>query len=293
MPPEPGDWNDFHQRHGLEAVKEALEGTPEPDDDGEPANDEPETDPEEEPEFSTCTLPDNYEVTEHGLCTVSVKEKEVEGEDGETKTEKKVKRDYITFTPLWPVAHARTEHGEDWGLLIRWLDRDGRLHSWSLPRRLLAEDGKAVIAELSRCGCAIHPRKTGMLLTFLGECDPEERLIAISQPGWHKNVYALPDRIIGDDPENYIYQPESDMRQITEVIKTGGTFEDWKRLIEDVSPAVRFAVSAALAAPLLTPTQTQSGGIHFYGQTSRGKTTLLQAAASVWGAAGDPGIVGG
>jgi len=51
------------------------------------------------------------------------------------------------------------------------------------------------------------------------------------------------------------------------------------------------AISAALAGPLLRLAGVEGGGVHFCGQSSKGKTTLLQIAASVWGRGGTPGYV--
>ena len=50
-------------------------------------------------------------------------------------------------------------------------------------------------------------------------------------------------------------------------------------------------LSAAMAGPLLHLAGQEGGGVHFQGPSSRGKTTLLQAAASVWGRGGSPGYV--
>jgi hypothetical protein len=48
------------------------------------------------------------------------------------------------------------------------------------------------------------------------------------------------------------------------------------------------AISASLAGPLLHVAGLESGGIHLFGNSSTGKTTLLKLAASVWG---DGGLV--
>jgi uncharacterized protein (DUF927 family) len=47
-----------------------------------------------------------------------------------------------------------------------------------------------------------------------------------------------------------------------------------------------FAVSAALAGPLLFLCDEQPGGFHFVGSSSTGKTTALQLAGSVLGGGG-------
>jgi uncharacterized protein (DUF927 family) len=52
------------------------------------------------------------------------------------------------------------------------------------------------------------------------------------------------------------------------------------------------AVSTAFAGPLLGLTGAEGGGLNLHGPSSKGKTTALQAAASVWGrGATDPGFV--
>ena len=47
----------------------------------------------------------------------------------------------------------------------------------------------------------------------------------------------------------------------------------------------------AFAGPLLGLIGREGGGFNFYGQSSRGKTTLAEASASVWGKGGRPGFV--
>jgi hypothetical protein len=47
------------------------------------------------------------------------------------------------------------------------------------------------------------------------------------------------------------------------------------------NPVLAFALSAAFVGPLLKLCGAESGGIHFDGDSSTGKTTLLRAAASV------------
>ena len=73
-----------------------------------------------------------------------------------------------------------------------------------------------------------------------------------------------------------------------------GTLADWQSgvgsLVAGHSRSV-FAVSTALAGPLLGLLGMEGGGFNLYGQSSRGKTTIAQAAASVWGKGDSPGFV--
>ena len=73
-----------------------------------------------------------------------------------------------------------------------------------------------------------------------------------------------------------------------------GSLADWQKnvglLVAGHSLGV-FAVSVAFAGPLLGLLGLEGGGFHFYGQSSRGKSTLVEAAASVWGKGTIPGFV--
>lgn len=51
------------------------------------------------------------------------------------------------------------------------------------------------------------------------------------------------------------------------------------------------AISAAFAGPLLQLAGQEGGGVHIFGSSSQGKTTIIQAAASVWGRGATPGYV--
>ena len=52
-----------------------------------------------------------------------------------------------------------------------------------------------------------------------------------------------------------------------------------------------FAIATAFAAPLIELTGADSGGFHFRGLSSIGKTTLVRAAASVWGRGDEHGML--
>ena len=44
----------------------------------------------------------------------------------------------------------RDENGNAWGLLLEWPDDDGNLHTWAMPKAMLAgRDSSAVLARLA------------------------------------------------------------------------------------------------------------------------------------------------
>jgi len=71
-----------------------------------------------------------------------------------------------------------------------------------------------------------------------------------------------------------------------------GTVEEWREGVTRLASGQVLpvpAISAALAGPLLQLAGMEGGGVHFWGRSSQGKTSLLALAASVWG----PGESGG
>jgi uncharacterized protein (DUF927 family) len=78
---------------------------------------------------------------------------------------------------------------------------------------------------------------------------------------------------------------------IEHAFKARGTLDDWRENQGKVcvgNSRLVFSVSTGFAAPLVYPTGEESGGVHFYGISSEGKTTLLRVAGSEWGGSDTP-----
>jgi uncharacterized protein (DUF927 family) len=112
--------------------------------------------------------------------------------------------------------------------------------------------------------------------------------------GWHeiggRSVFVLPDEAIGQcGGERVILDAAAHG-----LYEARGSIEDWRESAAKLASGhvlPVLAISAALAGPLLNLAGVGGGGVHVYGQSSKGKTTLLQLAASVWGRGGTPGYV--
>ena len=104
----------------------------------------------------------------------------------------------------------------------------------------------------------------------------------MTKTGWYQNVFVLPDHTIGTTTEPVIYQADNlinpyQLRHINRLATPHcGVLWGNSRLV--------LAVSCAFAALLLHPAGAESGGLHFVGESSTGKTTALKVAASVFGA---------
>ncbi len=73
-----------------------------------------------------------------------------------------------------------------------------------------------------------------------------------------------------------------------------GTLASWQEHVARYAVGnyrLGLALSTAFAAPLLYPSGSESGGFHFRGGSSTGKTTALHVAGSAWGGGGIRGFV--
>ncbi|RME34376.1 MAG: DUF927 domain-containing protein, partial [Deltaproteobacteria bacterium] len=198
----------------------------------------------------------------------------------------------LTFQPCHVDAMSRDGRGESWGRLVVWCDYDRREHREAIPAALFHANSTELAQHLADRGLPIVPGKERKLIQYLAAFRPDARLMAATSTGWHGKVFVLPHLVVGEpEGERIVYQP--DERRLDDCFQRVGSFEAWMEAMRDVSAHVRFAVAASLAAPVMYRAGVASGGFHFYGLTSRGKTTLLQAAASVWGNGADPAVQGG
>ena len=91
--------------------------------------------------------------------------------------------------------------------------------------------------------------------------------------------------------ERYIIQTSG---VVDHAYRESGTLDGWQKNVARYAignSRLGLALSAAFAAPLIYPTFSESGGFHFRGGSSTGKTTALVVAGSVWGGGGVRGFI--
>lgn len=180
---------------------------------------------------------------------------------------------------------SRDKNKESWGRVLKFHDMDGHEHVWSMPMEMLAGDAKELRSELLSQGLLIgsHPKSKALLRTFIQDSEPSKRFVNVPQIGWHDGIYVLPDRMLGRSTEEYVLQSdnpiEMDFSQKMNLL-------DWQNSISQPcqgNSRLILALSTAFAASLVSQFSIESGGIHFMGGSSLGKTTALLVASSVWG----------
>jgi uncharacterized protein (DUF927 family) len=220
----------------------------------------------------TAPAPSGFRVTKDGVFYA--------GEDGEARP---------ICSRLEILARTRDEKGHGWGLLVEFDDPDGANKRLNIPARAMAGDfGKEVLAPLVDMGLRLAPVRTARnsrndLQSYLQGYDGSERARLVTRLGWHGNAYLMPDRQIGASTEYlHFYEAGAQLPPITQV----GTLEQWQQQIGTLcvgNNRLTFVVCVAFAGAVLQLLGHESGGFHLYGDSSGGKTTHLQVAASVWG----------
>lgn len=208
--------------------------------------------------------------------------------------------DNTTTETVWIVAPfeilgaCRDPHGRAWGKFLRWRDSDHRLHVRHVADAALQGEPAALCADLASDGFRINRSQQRALAVYLSGATVTGRVTVVNRTGWHD---------IGGQAVFMLAEQISAPRGIETVIldaaaigpyEARGSLKDWQESIGTLASGhilPVLAISAAFAGPLLHLAGQEGGGVHVFGGSSKGKTTLLQMAASVWGRGATPGYV--
>lgn len=182
-----------------------------------------------------------------------------------------------------------TDHNAgNYGRLLRFRTTLGKWRTWAMPMELLRGDCSDLRGELLSMGVEIEPHGRQMLAFYLQAIVPKRRIECALQTGWSGpdfKAFVLPDEVIGPKASAVTYQTGE---RGNDEYTTGGTLSGWQAGVAALAvgnPLLALALSAAFAGPVLARCNSESGGIHFIGDSSTGKTTAIEAACSVWGGA--------
>jgi uncharacterized protein (DUF927 family) len=211
--------------------------------------------------------------------------KQVEKEDKETGLRIK---SWSWFCSLLEIAaETRDASGQQWGRLLRITDRDGTVHEWAMPMGMLAGDGTGYRERLLLLGLELAPGKFGRdcLHEYITLWRPDAKARCVDRTGWHGRAFVLPDATHGDTGGESVLLQTAGTAPAYDV---AGTLDGWRDEVARYAVGnsrLGVALCIPFAGPLLYLLNEESGGLHFAGGSSTGKTTALYCSASIWGLA--------
>ena len=321
----PTDFNDLHQLAGLDAVREILEAAaasfaapqgdaaPSAAPSPAPAAETPATGPKTAP---AASLDEAAKPVKRPRSKAKGKGQGVQapaqggelfelrdGNDGRGVYRLKVERrgegwetvEQFVCAPLEITHMVRDARGEGWCRLAVFNDHDGRRRRVLVPDEMLEGDGAALAKLLRAQGLFIGDNKGGLLKMYVNRSRPDARARVTARIGWHEDVTA-PGRwsyVLGGDAdplapaeaELWLHQAQGTGHA---QFNQAGTLEDWRCNVAALAVGnsrLTFALSAAFAGGLCWLHPNVSGGFHWAGGSSLGKSALLYSAASLCGPA--------
>ena len=188
-------------------------------------------------------------------------------------------------SPLYVTAITHDEQDNNFGRLLHFQNSLCRWREWAMPMDMLRGAGDELRGELLSMGVEIDPsaKVRNLLSNYLQSKRPKRTVRCAQQVGWCGNTFVLPDKVIGPNASAVIFQ--SGERSHDEYTRSG-SLEGWQNGIATQAPGnplLLLALSASFAGPLLARCHAEGGGLHIVGDSSTGKTTLIEAACATWG----------
>lgn len=184
---------------------------------------------------------------------------------------------------------ARDERGSNWQAEVKFIDLDDTQCTIMIPKGKLMSPTK-VIELLSSNGYQLPLNKNDkqLVCTYLASTTPDRRTLLSNSVGWHGRQVLVGDYVIGKGSETLAL--DTTLNESVDQFSKNGSLDDWRSSVAHLctsSSLLIFSICAGFASPLLRFTDIGSGGFHFQGNSSIGKTTLLKAAGSVIGGGQD------
>lgn len=304
----PTDWNDYHHLVGLDAVRIAIEAVL-----------ADQTDADQSEGGNVSGLPfsggdsgdsgDNTPQATDGAAFDALvgvtTDKKIGGDNGDnagipvgfllTMTGNKAGLYHLDLSgdapprrissPIKVLARTRDGDGKGWGRLLEWFDAEKRRHMLAIPAAMTCGDSGELARVLVDSGLEVTPGRWNLqkLAEYIMAAKGNGFVRCTTRTGWHSEAFVLPDEVIAaPNAERVFLQAE---RDDSLGMTQAGTLEAWRDEVAALASGnsrLLFAISLAFAAPL-ADIAGESGGFHFVGGSSTGKSTTQLLAASVWG----------
>lgn len=228
---------------------------------------------QEDESGQVLVLPHGYRVEESGVL-------KMEKVDNRKKDPEMV---LVTISRVAPYLIKEYQNIEEPQIFyeLQWRNR-GRIVSEVVPARVISES-KSII-ELSDKGLPVNTNNAGELIRYFDRFLGANELPlfdAVERLGHVKGQFIHPETA-----DVNIIALDQGEEQVKKAISTRGTLDEWKKNVWDRisdQPVAVFYTMASFASILVEPLRQDPFIVDLASQTSRGKTTALRVAASVWG----------
>lgn len=197
---------------------------------------------------------------------------------------------------IYPIARFRSIDGRSGHGIVFGIQAEGQLIELHIEAKEVFSNSTKIFAQIADAGTNIAPSQVKVFKEYIQSCMaitnlPERLTLTHTGLVPEQLAFAIGNKILigkSEEDSGRIYTLRS---QPADGLTTGGTLEGYTEhvLNKAIAHPQRFAVCAALAAPLAQIVGYEGGGLHLYGASGSGKSTLLQLAASVFGSGAEPG----
>lgn len=269
------DWDDYRQQNGLERATTAFnESLYQPQ--GESMGTQLEVIDGGKPAAPAGdALKPRVECRKDGIYWITPK---LDKESGEI-----IHNEAWLSSPLEVVGIGRDD--KDQFLILRWKPAGAKVvTTHALPMADIGEREGWKVLKAGGVNITTKPAMRATLADWLQRTGSREIWRVAQATGWQCGAYIMPDgEVIGSPDVPVLFNGRS---SAAAGYTCRGTAESWRdsiaRLVEG-NYSMMTAIGAALAAPLIGLAGADGFGLHFYEQSSAGKTTTANIASSLYG----------
>lgn len=183
--------------------------------------------------------------------------------------------------PLQVIASASAE-GYGYSKLLQFVDAYEQQREFLLPMQMLKGQAEELKGTFLDMGLELDLKRFALLRDYINTTKSTRQVALAQKTGWaNERSFILPNSVIGDD--KFMLAAAS---HVANDYGTAGTLQEWLEQVATYAEGnvwLVTAIGAALAGPLLSLLDLSNGGLHVFGDSSIGKSTISRVACSVWG----------
>ena len=270
LPPVSGDWNDYHQYHGIDKTREAILMS------RKQSNVVSLADKARTAKSPTDDLKPRIEAKGNDLVYVVPKMDKDTSEIHETEN--------WLCTAMGLIGRGRDEDGAHYRM-IRWKENGtGAERTDAFPLEIVGE--REGWARMRRGGLSVttSPLLRAHLGNHMQLAGSNQFWRVVSRSGWQHGAYVLPNaEVVGNPVDPVFFNGRS---ASANAYRVSGSADEWREQVGTLAQGnicMMLGVACSLAAPLLDLVEADSFGVHLFGNSGTGKTTIGMVANSVWG----------